>query len=249
MKPIKIGIIIPSITVGKTFKTVLDIPLVDIFMKSFVNTYNTSNSNINCVFYIGYNGDDPIYSNEESRELIISYIKNLDSKLIINFIQFKEDIEKGHLSRMWNILYDEAYNDNCDYMYQCGDDIWFLTNDWLISAINLLKNNNDIGISGPLCGHLYILTQALFSRKHKDIIGFLVDENIKNWYLDDWYNLLYTPDNVFVDFNHLCENKIESSENNGNYKVVDIKIENLINSINTNKYKIRNYIGNQYNVK
>ena len=31
---------------------------------------------------------------------------------------------------MWNILFKKAYNDNCDYFYQCGDDILFKTKGW-----------------------------------------------------------------------------------------------------------------------
>lgn len=26
---------------------------------------------------------------------------------------------------MWNVLFQNAYDDSCDYLYQCGDDIVF----------------------------------------------------------------------------------------------------------------------------
>ena len=25
-------------------------------------------------------------------------------------------------AKMWNLAFKEAYNDNCDYFFQCGDD-------------------------------------------------------------------------------------------------------------------------------
>ena len=28
---------------------------------------------------------------------------------------------------MWNVLFKQAYDDGCDYFYQCGDDIEFKT--------------------------------------------------------------------------------------------------------------------------
>lgn len=241
MDPIKVGIIIPSTTKDKTFNTVLDIAFIDVFINSFVSTYNTNDANINCTVYVGYDSDDQVYSNENSRLLITNFIERLDKKLIVKFIQFQDNVEKGHLSKMWNILYDVAYNDKCDYMYLCRDDIYFLTNDWLISSIKLLQNNNNFGISGPMCDNPYILTQALFSRKHKELIGFLVDEDIKNWLLYDWYNLLYTPSHVFVDFNHLCKNTVHNTSSDDKYKISNIKIEDVLKSVNLYKNKISDY--------
>ena len=38
-----------------------------------------------------------------------------------------ENIEKGYVTLMWNKIFEEAYYNNCDYFYQCGDDISFKT--------------------------------------------------------------------------------------------------------------------------
>ena len=32
---------------------------------------------------------------------------------------------------MWNHLFHNAYEDNCDYFFQCGDDIMFTTKNWV----------------------------------------------------------------------------------------------------------------------
>lgn len=243
--PVTVGIIIPSTTRGKIIKSVLELPLVDIFFKNLVKTYNTNKSNLNCRVYVGYDFDDPIYINDENRNIIINFVNTLDNQLSIRFIKFPENIEKGHLTRMWNILCEVAYDENCDYIYHCGDDIEFLTENWLMSSIELLKKNNDFGISGPIVSnHSILLTHALFPRKHVEILGKLFDEEIKNWYIDDWYNLLYSPNNVFVDFNHLCNNNVQNIGEDGNYKIIDISIEDIIKNANSYKYKLKEYIDN-----
>lgn len=240
VKDTKVGIIVPTTTKGKKFNTILDSPIVNVLFRSFIETVDNK-PGLSCVFYIGYDYNDPLFSKDETIFILTKFLSGLNNELLCKFVKFPENIKPGHLTRMWNILYDEAYNDNCDYMYQCGDDIEFLTKDWLLPSINLLRNNNDIGMSGPVCDHPYILTQALFSRKHKDILGRFLEEDIKNWFLDDYYNLLYTPNNVFVYFEGLCRNTVQSTSSDGNYKVVNIKIEDVVNYANRDKLKIKEY--------
>ena len=43
-----------------------------------------------------------------------------------------------------------AYDDNCDYFYQCGDDIEFMDKDWKKDCINILKSHNNEGVTGPI---------------------------------------------------------------------------------------------------
>ncbi len=44
-----------------------------------------------------------------------------------------KNIKKGHLTAMWNRLFKKAYQEGCDYFYQCGDDIQFLDKGWVLS--------------------------------------------------------------------------------------------------------------------
>jgi hypothetical protein len=108
---------------------------------------------------------------------------------------------------MWNILFKNAYNNNCDYFYQCGDDIVFNTNNWVKDSIEVLKKHNDIGLSGPVNNNARILTQAMVSRKHMDIFGWFFPEEIINWCCDDWYNIVYSPKYLFILKNHYCSNE------------------------------------------
>lgn len=243
MTLIKVGIIIPTTTSGKVFDTVLDTEFVNIFLKSLLKTYNTNNSNIICSVYLGYDFDDPIYSKETNRDIVIDFLQKMDNKLTLRFIEFDKSIEKGHLTKMWNILSDVAYNDKCDYIYHCGDDIEFITENWLMSSIELLKKNNDIGISGPIVSnHNSLLTQALFSRRHIDIFGVLFEDKIKNWYVDDWYNLLYSPKNVFVDFNHLCNNNNQNVGVNSSYNIIYFNYDDIVKYADEYKNKLNKYI-------
>ena len=62
-------------------------------------------------------------------------------------------------------------------------------------------------MAGPINNNNRILTQAMFTRKHMEIFGFLFPEEIINWCCDDWYNFVYSPKNLFALKNHFCNNK------------------------------------------
>ena len=48
---------------------------------------------------------------------------------------------------MWNVAFQKAYDDGCDYFYQCGDDIEFLDKDWDEDCIHLLVSKNNVGLN------------------------------------------------------------------------------------------------------
>jgi GT2 family glycosyltransferase len=117
------------------------------------------------------------------------------------------DANKGHLTRMWNQLFKIAYDEGCDYFYQCGDDIQFHTKGWVNDCIKILQAHNNIGLTGPFNNNSRILTQSFVSRKHFDLFGYYFPEEIINWYCDDWINEVYRGINSFYPlYNHLCVN-------------------------------------------
>ena len=79
---------------------------------------------------------------------------------------------------MWNVLFKKAYDDKCEFFYQCGDDIYFTTKGWINDSINILKNDI-IGLTGPLNNNNRILTQAFVSRKHMEIFGWFFRKKFK----------------------------------------------------------------------
>ena len=91
--------------------------------------------------------------------------RKIEFKLIINKYS---DIEKGHVTEIWNRLFRVAYDDNNEYFYQCGDDIDFPNKGikWLDLCIKQLELNNNIGLASPVCyPNKKILTQELIDKR------------------------------------------------------------------------------------
>ena len=117
----KVALLIPSTTHERNWQKYSDTDLYKINMKSFLLTYCHNHS---YTYYIGIDEDDKINSDPKQQEAFkrfINIMKNVD----IQFISMK-NIKKGHLTAMWNRLFRKAYEDGCEYFYQCGDDIQFL---------------------------------------------------------------------------------------------------------------------------
>ena len=233
---IKIALLIPSTTKGKNWKNIEDSFFYKIFIPSFIKIINDK---FTYKIFLGYDQDDTLLRKLENHEICKDILKN--DNVQIEFI--KLNVPKGYLSKMWNILFKKAYDDNYDYFYQCGDDIEFNNSKQIFDlSIEKLKNKNNIGVSGPytINGNRKILTQSFVSRKHMDIFGFYFPEEIKNWYVDDWMSEIYKPDY----FSPISNNKIKNSGGNVRYvvkkdynwkKFVILYKKNLNTYLNTNK--------------
>lgn len=197
----KVALLIPTTSKGRAWKSVKDSYIYNYSIKTCLQTLTPDYT---YVFYIGYDADDPLFSTEASRAVLTAVVANMPN-VSIQFIPFT-DIPKGYLTKMWNVLYKKAYDDGCDYFYQCGDDIVFTTKHWVKDSIAALRKNNDIGIAGPLNNNARILTQVMVSRRHMDIFGFFFPEELINWCCDDWYNYLYHDKHFFPLRKHLCNN-------------------------------------------
>ena len=154
------------------------------------------------IFYIGIDPGDRIFANPKQ----IIKLKEVYKHVEFKFIRF-QNIQKGHLTKMWNILFKLAYNDGCDYFFQCGDDINFKTQGWINAGIIALQKNNNIGITGPYTQNPDILTQVMVSRKHMEIFGWFFPEEIINWFCDNWYCYVYKPNHFFPLLKHHCINE------------------------------------------
>ena len=198
----KISLLIPCTSKGRPqWKSIKDTYLHNLSIKTFLMTQNKE---YDYEFYIGYDYDDRIFSNKEQQDIIHRFslvFKNI--KFI--FVELS-NIPKGHVTKMWNVLFEKAYENGNDYFYQCGDDISFKTKNWVKDSIEILMKNNDIGLSGPINNNNRILTQAMVSRKHMEIFGWFFPEQIINWCCDDWYNWVYQPKYFYPLKEHFCSN-------------------------------------------
>ena len=198
----KIGLLIPCTSKNRNWSSIKESYLYKLTLKTFLLTQDKEHT---YHFYIGVDYDDAIFNNSLEQQKIAS-INTVFKNVTITFIVFN-NIEKGYLTKMWNQLFLNAYNDGCDYFYQCGDDIMFKTKGWINDSINILQKNNDIGLTGPINNNHFILTQAFVSRKHMEIFGYFFPENIINWGCDDWYNYVYKPNYFFPLKQHYCSNE------------------------------------------
>jgi len=197
----KVGLLIPSTSKGRDeWKDIKDTYLWYLTLQTFVSTRDTEHE---YVFYIGIDDDDRLYSVPEYQIEVSEFLK--EHGVSIQFISMG-GLPKGHLTKMWNRLFQIAYDDGCDYFFQCGDDISFKTNGWVNACIDTLRSHDDIGLTGPINNNARILTQAMVSRKHMEIFGWFFPEQIINWCCDDWYNFVYQPHHFYPLREHYCSN-------------------------------------------
>lgn len=198
----KIGLLIPSTSNGRDWKTMEESYLFRHTITTFLKTMDVEHE---CIFYIGVDRGDRIYDNAQEFDkigVLVSDTPNVSIRKI-----YMDGIEKGYLTKMWNVLFKQSYEEGCDYFFQCGDDISFKTSGWINDCISTLNKSNGVGMTGPVNNNARILTQTFVSRKHMEFFGFYFTEELVNWYCDDWINGVYKKTNRFYPLmNHFCEN-------------------------------------------
>ena len=219
----KIAILIPSTSRGRNWKSIKDSYLYNCLLKSLLLT---SDSGHIYHIYLVIDNDDPIYSKTAEQNELLRFT-NVFKKIRMHFLS-SDQIPKGWVTHMWNKAFQKAYDDGCDYFFQCGDDIVFQDHGWVNNCIAKLQNKHNIGLTGPLdidrwntgphCrpgGPRFIQTQSFVSRKHMEIFGFYFPPQIKNWYCDDWMTHVYYP-GLF----HQIPNFVKNSGGPPRYQIV-----------------------------
>ena len=197
-----IGILIPTTSNKRDWGDISESYLFTVTLKTFLLTYDKEHL---YRFYIGIDKDDPIFDNKKQQQKLLRFIEIMHN-VSLEFV-LMDDIKKGHLTIMWNKLFEKAYSDNCEYFFQCGDDIEFKTKGWINDCISVLSGNNNIGLTGPINNNPYILTQSFVSRKHMKLFHYYFPPEIINWFCDDWINEIYKKINSFFPLsNHYCAN-------------------------------------------
>jgi len=155
------------------------------------------------VVYVGYDAEDPIFSKVEEQNYLRIF-ERYYTHVTFQFVELHDP--PGYLTKMWNRLFRKAYDEGCDYFFQCGDDIFFKTNGWIKDCIETLQAHDNVGLTGPDNLNGRILTQSFVSRKHMDIFGEYFPESIINWGCDDWYNWVYEG-YLYKLKGHVCTNE------------------------------------------
>jgi hypothetical protein len=197
----KIGLIIPCTSRNRNWQNIKETYLFNHFIKTFVETWSSEHE---YVLYIGYDKGDRIFSNKADQDYS-RIVQKVYTNIHLVYMEMNE--KPGHLTAIWNRLFRRAYDEGCDYFYQCGDDISFKTRNWVNDCIKKLKEHDNVGLTGPVNNNPRILTQAFVSREHMHIFGEFFPETILNWCCDDWYNFVYSPDFFYPLKNHYCSNE------------------------------------------
>jgi len=194
----RVAFLVPTI-----IKKGQNFPLTNILVPSLLETLSEG---FEYTLYIGVD-----HSLLESAKEALDECHFFDSiEFNVELIEFASHVEKGHLTKMWNILFSQAFNDGCDYFYQCGDDITFSSKGWLEESISCLDKNKGYGVSGPAYKKYkkILLTQSLVSRVHMEVFGSYYPEEIINWFCDDWITNVYRRmGGLYVLPKHFLENK------------------------------------------
>ena len=198
----KIGVLIPSTSRGRNWKSIKESYLYNCLLKSLLLTRE---SGYKYHVYVVIDDADPIYSNPNEKKELYRFT-NVFQQLELIFLS-SNGIPKGWVTHMWNRAFQKAYDDGCEYFFQCGDDIVFQEHGWTKNSIDKLNHKHNIGLTGPLdidrwntgahCrpgGPRFIQTQSFVSRRHMEIFGFYFPPQIKNWYCDDWMTQVYYPE-------------------------------------------------------
>lgn len=226
----KIALIIPSTSNGRDWLKFEETYLFKHTLKTFLITYNQEH---HYKFFIGIDRGDKIYDNNEIKAKIhrvISIMKNVELEFI-----YMDGINKGHLTVMWNRLFDRALDEDYDYFFQCGDDIEFLTKNWVNDCIDVLKTTSGVGLVGPINNNPRILTQSFVSRRHKELFGYFFPPEIINWCCDDWINDVYKELKHFYPLSkHFCSNV------GGQPRYTIDNNKNFTNNMRGNMVKMRN---------
>lgn len=200
-----IGILTPLCSRNQPWKTIYDIDFFENFLPFF---YSTISNKYNYRFYLAIDENDKFLN--DNREHIEKCLHK-DDKIIVAPKSYN-----GNPYGIWNLLLEEA-KDECDYFYQCGSDIQHITKEWDNYFVNVLKKNNNVGITGGVDKNYWlervfrnqngILENVFFHKTHYEIFGRFMNPKFKSWFGDDYISQVYRHnDAIFISSNHLYLN-------------------------------------------
>ncbi|MFH1666484.1 MAG: glycosyltransferase [Elusimicrobiota bacterium] len=232
-----IAIMVPVTSRKADYKSIDDIEIFKIFLPSFIKSLTGADTNrFKYWFYLGYDEGDRFYDNEQN----VNEIKSKFSKMVNSESIILKEIKRCRDTMncpayVWNILFKDAFDDGCDYFYQMGDDILLLTPGWSERFVDVLKNNNGIGVTGPLEKHNQAyMTQTFVSREHRKIFGSYFLSSIKNWCCDYWIHHVYMPEHALWQKDIMVLNTSVYTTNE-RYEVAPILQKEIENAISESR--------------
>ena len=176
--------LVPSTTRNTAWTSIEETHLHNILLR----TLDNHTPPVPISVFVGYDENDPIYSQEEERLKLNAIYMGFT----IIWVPFQPD--PGNVVAVWNGLIKVAMKHNFQWFKVLGDDIR-LPNDpsWLRVFQKQLKKQNYIGWAAGWSNNENIATQFLIHHTHWQIYEFIFPPQIKNWFCDDWMNEIYPP--------------------------------------------------------
>lgn len=235
----KIAFLISTTTRNRFFHNVTESPFFMFLLPSFINSLTPEEkTNYTFCFFFGIDDNDNYYTNSEFVKNFEIIFKQATQNLNCQMEWVKCYNSNHNPVKVWNILFEIAYNKNYDYFYQLGDDIIFITPGLITNLINAIQDT--IGISGakdinPACPQ-DLITQSFTNRNHMKIFGEYYPKAFTNWYSDNWIQQVYGDKAIFLP-NIVIQNAGGPPRYNINFKS-DI----LANEVKIGQEKIQCFI-------
>ena len=209
-----IAMIIPTTSKGIKSKKIDDLVFFKTMLPSFKKTFSQKYIHN---FYLGIDHDDEFLIQNQDR--IKTKFKDFcGERDTMTILIFDKKVEKGDLSTMWSILAELSLKTS-DYIYQLGDDIEFLTDNWEMILIQKLIENKNFGVTGPyqIGRRDRLITQSFVHQTHLSLFKRFFPKQLKNWYIDDWISEVYSK---------RCDGRVKIKNHSGNnprYEISDDK--------------------------
>jgi len=192
----KIALLVPICSRGQNY---IDLSSTSFFTNFYPSLIHTIENLYKYTIFLGYDSSDDFFT-EEKIQMMIQMCNLMHTN--INIISVKLDECEHKPARAWNKLFEQAVLNNFDYYYQIGDDITMETK-WTSKFIAILRAKNNLGVVGGChkrnyiqrrnAGKAAVIENAFVHKTHYHIFKTFFDENIDNWYCDDWLTEIYKP--------------------------------------------------------
>ena len=218
------------------------IPFSRVFIPSLLKTIESEKYRY--VMYMGFDEGDSFYDVPANRESLRQYVQSKIEGYPIEFQMVRVVNSNGWVPFIWNVLFQHAIDDGCDYFYQLNDDIEFVTPGWTSAFVNGLKTSSvgeNVGVIGPRDdGNARLLTQAFVHRNHYAIFGYLYPYVFRNWYSDDWITKVYQDIGGTI---HAKDFEVVNVQNFGTRYHICNQQDKLASALELGRKRIKAWIG------
>ena len=107
---LKVAILVAS-KVNREIQNAMDLPFINILLRSIIKLWHESDSEYFFTFYIGFDEGDLFYDSEENMKVLHDPLKKLSGKLPFAFRTICTGATHHAPARVWSIIASQAYED------------------------------------------------------------------------------------------------------------------------------------------